>query len=78
MGLTMTIEIDTSPKARLEWALWVYCPKCSESNDLATPTHDAEYAIARYIFQNALDKLRGWEVTCEHCGHEFKISEVEY
>lgn len=69
---------DTSPKARLDWSLIVECPGCSRENDLARAVHDAEYAIARYIFADQWDKLRGWEVTCEHCDHEFKISKMEY
>ena len=72
----MTTEL--TPTARLEWSLYVDCPKCSESNDLADSQHDTEYAIARHVFNNEWDKLQGWEVTCEHCGHEFTIKKVEY
>jgi hypothetical protein len=27
---------------------------------------------------NEWDKLAGWEVTCEGCGHEFLLGGVEY
>lgn len=66
------------PTANLEWSLHVTCPNCEESNDLSDQTHDAENNIARHIFNNDWDKLNGWEVTCEHCGHDFTIEEVEY
>lgn len=66
------------PTAYLQWALTVDCPKCNCYNDLATSKHDAEHDIARRIFTNEWDKLAGWEVTCEGCGHEFEIKRVEY
>lgn len=67
-----------TPTALLEWSLYVDCPKCSESNNLAGSQHDTEHEIAHRIFTNEWDKLQGWEVTCEHCGHEFTIEKVEY
>lgn len=66
------------PTATLNWSLYVHCPHCDKSNDLAEPEHDTEHEIARHIFTNAWDKLNGHEVTCEHCGHEFTIEKVEY
>lgn len=66
------------PTANLEWALHVDCPKCGESNDLACGKHDTEHSIVHAIFTNAWDKLKGWEVTCEHCQHEFTLERVEY
>lgn len=72
----MTEELK--PTARLEWSLYVSCPKCELSNDLAGPGHDGEYDVSRHVFNNNWDKLKGWEVTCEHCGHEFTIDKVEY
>jgi len=70
--------MSTNPTAWLEWSLHVSCPACKQSNDLAGPEHDSEHDISKHIFTNAWDKLQGWEVTCEHCGHEFKIEKVEY
>lgn len=67
-----------NPTANLEWSLYVHCPKCEWANDLADPKHDTEHDIARYLFTNQWDKLNGWEVNCEGCGHEFKIEKVEY
>lgn len=67
-----------APTAQLDWSLYVYCPKCERGNDLADPQHDTDHDIARHIFSNAWGKLDGWEVTCEGCGHEFKIKKVEY
>lgn len=68
------MSIDAKPIAYLDWSLDVDCPKCGEVTDLACSESD----MARYIFQSAWDKLRGWEVTCAHCGHEFEIEKVEY
>ena len=70
--------MTTRPTALLNWSLYVDCPKCGKSNDLAEPGHDTEHEIARHIFANAWDKLDGWEVKCQHCGHEFTIETVEY
>ena len=66
------------PTALLDWSLYVDCPKCSLSNNLASALHDGEHNIARLIFTNAWDKLEGWDVTCEGCEHEFTIERVEY
>lgn len=70
--------MNTDPTARLDWSLYVDCPKCEESNDMAGSEHDSEHQIAKHIFSNAWDKLDGWEVTCSGCGNEFKIKTVEY
>lgn len=66
------------PTANLDWSLHVDCPKCGETNDLSSGEHDAEYSIARHIFNNDWDKLSGWEVKCQHCAHEFAIEKVEH
>jgi len=66
------------PTATLTWNLYVYCPQCGKSNDLASGDHDTDHDIAKHIFTNAWDKLDGWAVECEHCGHEFQIERVEY
>jgi ribosomal protein S27E len=71
-------KIPAPPVARFEWSLHVDCPKCKKGNDLASPEHDGEFDIAKHIFNNNWDALKGWEVTCEHCGHEFTIEKVEY
>ena len=64
--------------ARVSWSLDACCPQCSENNDLSGQLHDSERLIAKHIFSNAWDKLAGWEVTCEHCQHEFTLERVEY
>ncbi len=66
------------PTAQLDWSLYVYCPKCSEANDLASAEHDVDHDIARHIFSNDWHKLEGLEVTCGHCGHEFALECVVY
>jgi len=69
---------EDKPTAWMEWSLHVDCPACEHSNDLASGDHDSEHRIAHHIFHNTWDKLQGWEVTCEKCGHEFAIQGVEY
>jgi DNA-directed RNA polymerase subunit RPC12/RpoP len=69
---------EEKPIANLYWHLYVDCPKCGDSNDLADYEHDAENEIAGCIFNNEWQKLQGWEVTCAHCQHEFEIEKVEY
>ncbi len=66
------------PTAYLEWSLNVECPKCKEDNDLSSGDHDPENEAGKAIFSNAWDDLKGHAVVCEHCGHEFKIDEVEH
>lgn len=70
--------MDKQPTALLDWSLYVDCPECELSNNLASCLHDSEYDIARRIFTNEWDKLAGWEVTCEGCGHKFLLDGVEY
>ena len=69
---------ESKPVATLSWSLDVACPKCGEDNDLSDPLPDPESSIATKIFSNDWSKLEGHEVTCQHCGHEFTIEEVEY
>jgi ribosomal protein S27E len=64
--------------AYVDWSLHVDCPACGESNDLAHPEHDTENDIARHIFSNNWERLKGWEVTCGSCNHEFTLDSIEY
>ena len=66
------------PTALLIWSLYVDCPNCSLSNDLANGPPDFGGDIEHHIFSNQWDKLEGWEVTCEGCGYEFLLAGVEY
>ena len=62
--------------ATLDWSLTTECPKCYENFDLAT--EDYENTISNAIFNNRWDSLRGLEVTCPECLHEFKLTVIEY
>ena len=64
--------------AQLEWSLMLTCPNCEEDIDLASGDHDAENHISYAIFNNKWDDLRGHEIECQNCGHEFKLESVEY
>jgi len=63
-------------KAILSWHLWIDCPKCKETIDLADCDDDGWISIP--IFNNKWDDLKDEDVACPECGYEFKISEVEY
>lgn len=73
----MTTE-NTPPTAILDWSLCVECPKCKKENDISTGKHDPDSGISIAIFNNAWVMLKGWPITCEHCGHDFTIKGVEY
>jgi hypothetical protein len=64
--------------AQLEWSLRLTCPNCEEDIDLADGDHDAENRISCAIFNNKWDDLRGYEIECQKCGHEFELESVEY
>ena len=64
--------------AYVEWSLNVECPKCKLDNDLARSIHDGGNDIARHIFNNEWDVLKGWEITCEHCKFEFLLDDIIY
>jgi hypothetical protein len=64
------------PKARLVCYLWIDCPNCDNTIDLLN--EDPDYVIAKAIFNNQHDSLKGHEVNCPVCDHNFVIDEVEY
>jgi predicted RNA-binding Zn-ribbon protein involved in translation (DUF1610 family) len=62
--------------AYLEWSLHVECPSCGEEFDLCD--QDFENAFGQAIFTNKWNDLIGEEVTCDHCGYEFELDEVQH
>jgi len=64
--------------ANLDWSLAVDCPNCEVNIDLVKYDSNNDYLIANRIFKNEWDKLAGYEITCPHCAHEFKLDNVEY
>ena len=77
-GNRMIDAMKQNPTANLSWSLYVDCPKCDHTNDLADSIHDTENHIAGYIFSNNWAVLTRWEVRCEKCTHKFFIGKVEY
>lgn len=59
-------------KIRLRWWQWAL-----ENID---PCHDDVPLVIHTIWKlhDRIRALEGWEVKCEHCGHEFQIEHVEY
>ena len=66
------------PTARLEWYLYVECPKCKEDFDLVDQDSNNDYNLAYKIFTNRWDDVKGYECVCDHCGYEFDLDGVEY
>lgn len=64
--------------AYLDYSLDVECPSCEAIIDLTSEHHDGEYYLATKIFTNKWDEVKGFEITCEHCGYQFKLDGVEY
>lgn len=69
------IETD-NVEASLKWELDSKCPMCGGVNDLSESPHDDEGEFSHKIFNNKWSDCAGSEVTCEHCAHEYSISEV--
>jgi len=68
---------DTSKAvAILSWSLDVECPVCNWSFDCAED--DDDNTIANAVFTNKWDALKGREVVCPKCNHEFDIDRLEY
>ena len=69
---------EQKPVARLDWSLYVDCPRCDESFDLVDIDDDHDNTLAKKIFTNQWDQVNGHEVTCPYCAHEFTLGGVEY
>jgi len=65
--------------AFLDWSLDVDCPHCGENVDLVRLERDGgDNSIATRIFTNNWDALKGWDVECPNCKHDFTLDHVEY
>lgn len=64
------------PIARLSWELYVDCPHCGATFDAVTVDH--ENSIARRVFTNAWDDVKGVEIECPKCDKEFELGVIEY
>ena len=65
-------------KATLDWHLWIHCPECDETIDLADVDDGGEGTYSDPIFNNRWDDLKGETVDCPECKCEFEIAGVEY
>jgi hypothetical protein len=65
-----------SNTAYLDWSLNIDCPKCGNENDISAPDDDA--IVSNAIFHNNWDALKGFDVVCNMCGHDFVVDCVEY
>jgi hypothetical protein len=65
-----------SVKVMLDYQLLTNCPECKVLIDLVD--QDDDCTIADAVFNNAWDKVQGYEVCCPDCGCDFKIKDIEY
>ena len=69
-------EVEPRPIATLDFTLYVECPDCKEDfNIIDQDDHDL---FTLGLFNNRWDGLKGAEVTCPKCDHQFEIFGVEY
>jgi len=66
------------PTGVLDWSLTIECPKCNEDLDLSSGDYNSDGCISTPIFNNKWDDLKGLEIQCACCEHDFYIKEVVY
>ena len=66
------------PVASLSWNLFVDCPHCNESIDLADSPHDDEGYFSVPLFGNKWEEIPGKNVDCPVCQKTFAVGDVEY
>ena len=64
--------------AQLIYSVLVKCPLCKQETDLIDNDNDDDGKISRHIFNNNWDQLKGTDVVCGNCEHEFKLDGMEY
>lgn len=69
-------KIILSSQALLSWHLFIDCPYCEETIDLADIDEDGW--VSSPIFSNKWDLLKGEKVECSACGVYFSIDKVDY
>jgi len=60
----------------LSYHLWLDCPHCNETMDLAD--QDDDYIFSTPIFNNTWHHLKGEVANCPNCSKEIIIDGVEY
>lgn len=68
-----------SNHALLKAELLIHCPDCDTDHiDLLDPEFDEHEKVFNAIFKDSFESLVGLEITCEHCGNVFTLSEIEW
>lgn len=62
--------------AHLFFSLDIKCPNCHHEFDALDQDYD-NY-VSTHLFNNEWDKIKGYNLTCTICKHEFEITKVEY
>lgn len=63
-------------KAIFWWHLYIDCPNCGETIDLAEGDYDVDSQFSKHIFNNDWDAVNV-DVECEYCAHQININEIE-
>lgn len=65
--------------ASLKAELLIHCPDCdTDPIDLLGVYFDDHGKVFDAIFKDRWESIAGMEITCEHCGAVFTLSEVEW
>ena len=64
--------------AQLKYSVLVECPLCKQEVDLIDNDNDDDGRISHPIFNNKWDELKGIDVVCGNCEHEFKLDSLIY
>ena len=65
--------------ALLRAELLVHCPDCdTDPIDLLDTEFDDSGKVFNAIFKDKWESISGMEITCDHCGNVFTLSEIEW
>ena len=62
--------------ATLNYAVNIECPKCNIAFDL-TDNNDNDGEITVPLFNNRWNDVKGFDVVCDNCEHEFELDGIE-
>lgn len=78
---TSSVGSISSVTGALSWHVWVDCPYCGETIDLADE-HDDDYLLTGAVFDCKDEPARwhdpGTEHECPECGEVFALAKIEY
>ena len=76
MNDKINIEEASNNIIDFDYSMSIECPECRYQIDLIK--QDTDNCFSECIFNNRWDDVKGVEVYCNACEHEFKCDGVEY